>query len=99
MEEKRKLVVYGLKGCSPCERAFLFLKKAGIEFEYVEISNCDDANIEEVLFYEDGEALLPLILDKKTESILIGCPKSYERFIEELRKSIKIYAINDKQKT
>ena len=83
--KNKKLLVYGVEGCIPCERAISYLKELGMEFDYIDIGKDDDARLE-VEIIEGGDLLLPLIVEPVSEQIAIGCPVEMEKFKREISR-------------
>lgn len=84
-----KIVVYVIGNCLPCDRAVNYLNKAFIPYEIKRLESCEDPLIDEVMFYENGEAVLPLIINKDSEEISIGCPYYYEDFLKEIERLLR----------
>ncbi|HEU97748.1 MAG: glutaredoxin family protein [Fervidicoccaceae archaeon] len=82
-KKNKRLLVYGMEGCIPCERAISYLKELGIEFDYVDIEKNSDARLD-VEIIEGGDLLLPLIVEPVSEQIAIGCPVEMEKFKKEI---------------
>lgn len=79
MARKKKVVLYGSKGCGWCSRERDFLDRKGIEYEYREVN--DEKTMRELLKVTNGEAATPVtVIGKK---VVVGFDqRAIERELE-----------------
>lgn len=68
MARKRKVVLYGSKGCGWCAREKDFLDRKGVKYEYREVN--DEKTMGELLKVTNGEAATPVTVVGKR--VIVG---------------------------
>lgn len=80
------IVLYIDEKSSASRRIVNFLERAGCRgYKIYHYKNYED----EIATIEGGSFLVPLLWNRKTNKIIVGCPIEYEKFVEKLLRLIE----------